>query len=292
MSGIKRALSAFCQAHKFIWSEGFLKMLTVPLLLTVAYFPIMIGACYFSAAIVVEFFEGQLGLDGDYGGWAWVEWLVEIILFLGIGVLGVITYRSVVLLFYSLYLDKIAEKVEASVTGQVIECNRPATQILGRMVVVALITIVGTVTMLLIEIGANLIPIIGGLIALALIIPCEMFLTGIGFIDPYFDRAGYSGMQSFRIMRNRFFTVGIFSAMGGLILLIPLFGWFLGPTYSVVAGIILALQFNAEHQAKTDSEKIENKPPPTKLQHKTPEQPPQQTVTDQPDPPKKNLRQP
>ena len=264
-------------------------MLTVPLLLTVAYFPIMIGACYFSAAIVVEFFEGQLGLDGDYGGWAWVEWLVLLILFLGIGVLGVITYRSVVLLFYSLYLDKIAEKVEASVTGQVIECNRPTTQILGRMVVVGIITVVGTVTMLLIEIGANLIPFIGGLIALALIIPCEMFLTGIGFIDPYFDRAGYSGMQSFRVMRNRFFTVGIFSSLGGLILLIPLFGWFLGPTYSVVAGIILALQFNAEHQAKKDSENLENKPPPIKLQHKTPEKPPQQTVTDQSDPPQKNL---
>ena len=116
-----------------------------------------------------------------------------------------------------------------------------------------------------------------------------MFLTGIGFIDPYFDRAGYSGMQSFRVMRNRFFTVGIFSSLGGLILLIPLFGWFLGPTYSVVAGIILALQFNAEHQAKKDSENLEKKPPPIKLQHKTPEKPSQQTVTDQSDPPQKNL---
>ena len=288
MSGIKLALSAYSQAHKFIWSEGFLKMLTVPLLLTVAYFPIMIGACYFSAAFVVELFEGYLGLDGDYGGWAWLEWLVELILFLGIGVLGIITYRIVVLFFYSLYLDKIAEKVEASVTGQVIECKRPTTQILGRMVGVAIITIVGTVTMLFIEMGANLIPVIGGLVALALIIPCEMFLTGIGFIDPYFDRAGYSGMQSFRVMRKRFFTVGIFSAFGGLILLIPLFGWFLGPTYSVVGGIILAIQINAEHQAKTDPEKLENKPPPPKLQNKTPEQPPQQIASDH-NSPNKNL---
>ena len=167
-------------------------------------------------------------------GLGWSGW-PEIILFLGIGVLGVITYRTVVLLFYSLYLDRIAERVENRAGDRL-----PTTQILGRMVVVGIITVVGTVTMLLIEIGANLIPFIGGLIALALIIPCEMFLTGIGFIDPYFDRAGYSGMQSFRVMRNRFFTVGIFSSLGGLILLIPLFGWFLGPTYSVVAGIILA----------------------------------------------------
>ena len=75
-------------ALPFLLIVGYILAIVVPLLLTVAYFPIMIGACYFSAAIVVEFFEGQLGLDGDYGGWAWVEWLVELILFLGIGVLG------------------------------------------------------------------------------------------------------------------------------------------------------------------------------------------------------------
>ena len=78
MNALKVTLSAFGQAHRFIWEEGFLKMLYVPLLLTVLYFTVMVGACYFSAAMVVEFFEGQLGLNGDYGGWAWVEWLAEI----------------------------------------------------------------------------------------------------------------------------------------------------------------------------------------------------------------------
>ena len=227
-------------------------MLSVPLLLTVLYFPVMVGACYFSAAVVVKFFEGQLGLDGDYRGWAWVEWSVEIVLFLGIGVLGIITYRTVVLIFYSLYLDRIAERVEKAVTGEVAESKRPPTQVLSRMTVVAIITILGTVLMLMIQLGANLIPVVGGLIALALVIPCEMFLTGIGFIDPYFDRAGLTGMKSFHVMRQRFFTIVVFSAIGGLILLIPFVGWFLGPTYSVVAGIIIALNIHSEYRVDAD----------------------------------------
>ena len=264
MNGLKVTLSAYKQAHKFIWGEGFLKMLSVPLLLTMLYFPVMVGACYVSAAMVVEFFEGQLGLDGDYGGWAWVEWLLEIVLFLGIGALGLLTYRTVVLLFYSLYLDRIAQRVEKAITGDVIECKRPPSQILKRMLVVAIITILGTFLMLMIELGANLVPLIGGLVALALIIPCEMFLTGIGFVDPYFDRVGLSGMESFRVMRRRFFDIAVFSAVGGLILVIPIFGWILAPTYSVVAGVILAMNIQKEKEGASPETKSANAaaPPP------------------------------
>ena len=283
MNALKVTLSAFGQAHRFIWGEGFLKMLSVPLLLTVLYFPVMVGACYFSAAMVVEFFEEQLGLDGDYGGWAWVEWLVEIILFLGIGALGFLTYRTVVLLFYSLYLDKIAERVEKSITGEVTECKRPPSQIVKRMLVVAIITILGTVLMLLIELGANMVPVIGGLIALALIIPCEMFLTGIGFVDPYFDRAGLRGMESFRVMRRRFFTIAVFSAVGGLILLVPIFGWILAPTYSVVAGVILAMNIQAESQDAFPDVKSANAaappPPPPSKSSAPPVLPPEASPT-------------
>ena len=163
-----------------------------------------------------------------------------------------------VLLFYSLYLDRIAERVEKAITGDVIECKRPPSQILKRMLVVAIITILGTVLMLMIELGANLVPLIGGLVALALIIPCEMFLTGIGFFDPYFDRAGLSGMESFRVMRRRFFTIAVFSAVGGLILLIPIFGWILAPTYSVVAGVILAMNIQIETQNALPEAKLAN----------------------------------
>ena len=52
MNALKVTLSAYKQAQKLIWGEGFLKMLSVPLLLTVLYFPVMVGACYVSAAML------------------------------------------------------------------------------------------------------------------------------------------------------------------------------------------------------------------------------------------------
>ena len=55
--------------------------------------------------------------------------------------------------------------------------NQQGFTLIELMIVVAIITIVGTVLMLMIELGANLIPVVGGLVALALVIPCEMFLT-------------------------------------------------------------------------------------------------------------------
>ena len=83
-------------------------------------------------------------------------------------------------------------------------------------------------------------------------------LTGIGFVDPYFDRAGLSGMESFRVMRRRFFTIAEFSAVGGLILLIPIFGWILAPTYSVVAGVILAMNIQKEKEGASPETKSTN----------------------------------
>ena len=59
-------------------------------------------------------------------------------------------------------------------------------------------------------------------------------------------------MKSFHVMRQRFFTIVVFSAIGGLILLIPFVGWFLGPTYSVVAGIIIALNIHSEYRVDAD----------------------------------------
>ena len=70
----------------------------------------------------------------------------------------------------------------------------------------------------------------------------------IGFVDPYLDRKGLSGADSFRIMLKNFFTIMFFSLIGGLLLLIPIFGWLLGPTYSVVAGIIIAIGIQSENQ--------------------------------------------
>ncbi|MEE2615652.1 MAG: EI24 domain-containing protein [Verrucomicrobiota bacterium] len=244
MNAIKVTLSAYSDAHKFIWKEGIIKLIKVPLLLTLAYFPFMFLTAYFLAGYIVSFFQDLLGTFVSEGGG--IESFLKIIVFFLFAVLSFITYRSVVLFFYSFSIDKITDRVEISVIGKKVECERTPKELIMRMIVMAFITILGTITLLLFELFANFIPLIGGLLALIFVIPCQIYLTGIGFIDPYLDRVGLSGAESFRVMRKHFFTIMLFSLFGGLILLIPIIGWLLGPTYSIVAGIIIALGIDNE----------------------------------------------
>ncbi len=239
MDAIKVSLSAFYQAHKIIWKDNILSFLKIPILLTISYFPIMLGICYFLAPMIVDFILDHFPSHAVEGGW--LEWTLEVLLFLLVGFLGFISYRTVVLIFYSFFLDDLAEKVELSIGGKKADYSRSTMQLLKRVIVVFIITILGTIGLLIVDLLANIIPVIGGVAALVLIFPIEMFLIGIGFIDPYFDRAGLTGMESFRLMRKHFLTIVVFSVFGNLILLIPIAGWILGPTYSVVAGIIIAL---------------------------------------------------
>ena len=246
MNAIKVTLSAYADAHKFIWKEGIIKLIKVPLLLTLAYFPFMFLTAYFLAGFIVEFFQDLLGAFASEGGW--LESFLKILVFFFFAALSFIVYRSVVLFFYSFSIDKITDRIEVSVIGKKIECQRTPRELIKRMIVMAFITIVGTVTLLLFELFANFIPLIGGILALVFVIPCEIYLTGIGFVDPYLDRVGMSGAESFRVMRKHFFTIMVFSLVGGLILLIPIVGWLFGPTYSVVAGIIIAFGIHNENQ--------------------------------------------
>ena len=246
MNSMKVTLSAYRDAHKFIWEEGIIKLIKVPLLLTLAYFPFMFLTAYFLAEFFIGFLLDMLGAFVSEGGW--VESFLKFLVFLLFAVFSFIAYRSVVLFFYLFSIDKITDRVEIFFIGKRIECERSPRELIKRMIVMAFITIAGTGTLLLFELLANFIPLIGGVVALIFLIPCQIFLTGIGFVDPYLDRVGLSGTDSFRLMRKNFFTIMVFSLFGGLFLLIPIVGWFFGPTYSLVAGIIIALGINNENQ--------------------------------------------
>tara|TARA_B100000965_G_scaffold359043_1_gene338834 strand:- start:232 stop:981 length:750 start_codon:yes stop_codon:yes gene_type:complete len=246
MNAIKVTLSAYGDAHKFIWNKGIIKLIKIPLLLTLAYFLFIFFAAYFLSGFIIDFFQDLLGNFASEGGW--LESFLKILVFFLFAAFSFITYRIVVLFLYSFSIDEITDRVEVSVIGKKIECQRTPRELIKRMMVMALITIVGTVTLLLFELFANFIPLIGGLLALIFVVPCEIYLTGIGFVDPYFDRVGLSGAESFRVMRKHFFTIMVFSLVGGLILLIPIVGWLLGPTYSIVAGIIIAIGIHKENQ--------------------------------------------
>ena len=61
MNSMKVTLSAYRDAHKFIWKEGIIKLIKVPLLLTLAYFPFMFLTAYFLAEFFIGFLLDMLG---------------------------------------------------------------------------------------------------------------------------------------------------------------------------------------------------------------------------------------
>ena len=69
MNAIKVTLSAYRDAHKFIWKEGIINLIKVPLLLTLAYFPLMLLSGYFLAGQIVGFFQRLIVNFVSDGGW-------------------------------------------------------------------------------------------------------------------------------------------------------------------------------------------------------------------------------
>ena len=247
MRSLKVTFSAFNQAHNILWKADIWHLFKVPIILTVIYWPILVFCCYYSASIVVDIILGSFTSIAGLGHW--MEWLLNILLFLLLGFLGLISFRSVVLIFYSIYLDGISEKVEG-LLGEKIECERTTKATIKRIVIIAALTISISFLLLIVNLLANVIPVVGGVLAFAILFPVQMFVMGTGYVDPFLDRAGFSGMGSFHLMKKHFWTVATFSLVGNLFLLIPIVGWFVGPTYSVVAGIIIAIGIFQENKTE------------------------------------------
>jgi len=166
------------------------------------------------------------------------------------GLLAYITFRVVVMLFYMPVLEFVAERVERRVLGRAIEDPKRWYQMIGRMGLIVAVTLVLSMTLALLSLAASFIPVVGTVVVMLGILPLQWFLAAVGYLDPSLDRRGYAVRASLRMLRSRFFTVVLFDLIGTAILLVPLVGWFLGPTYSVVAGIILVIRMLGEMPAK------------------------------------------
>lgn len=238
MTALRDTLSAFRQAHELIWRSGMWKYLAVPVVLTVLYLPVVVIAAFLLAGVSADAIAGILdGLLGEPPGWLLTT--VHAVFMVLYALLGFVTYRTVVLLFYAPFLDKIGEQVEARLIGSVPEDDRPWTAAIGRVVLMILLVVGLSIVLFLVNLVVSSLPFIGWLLSLCIVLPVQFFLLGTGYIDPVLDRHGCGVGKSFRLMRRKGVTVTVFAIIGSVLLLIPLVGWFLGPTYSVVAGVIL-----------------------------------------------------
>lgn len=242
MKSFFHSVSAFRQAHRIIWGAGLWRYFTIPIILSVLYFPILLGSCLYFSNLATGWLLDSIGWLGGFGIWA--RWAVNLLVLAVFGFFGIVTYRSVVMIFYAPFLDAISEKVEEIILGRKVTAQRNIIQTILRVGAIALVTIVCSVGLLFLDVAVSGIPLIGGLLTLIILLPIQFFIAGIGNVDPFLDRNGYGAMESFRLMRRNFGAVASLSILSSLFLLIPLIGWFIGPTYSVVAGVVLGIRID------------------------------------------------
>jgi uncharacterized protein involved in cysteine biosynthesis len=83
-----------------------------------------------------------------------------------------------------------------------------------------------------------------------------MFLSSAAFVDPYLDRRGMTPKQTFVLLWSKKTEMFFFGAAGLLLTIIPIIGWFIGPTYSVISGVALGVLLFEENLDKAPVKQI------------------------------------
>ena len=181
-------------AHRLIWRGGLKRFLMIPVLLSILYMPVMVLVCLGTAGWFTDWVLETFPRIHEMG--AWLRWLVRAFLLGLFGGLGLVTYRTVVFLFYTPFLDQIAERVEVQVLGANVSQPRGWAQSIGRVLGMIGLTIGLSIGLLIADAFVASIPLLGGLLVLIFILPFQFFVAAIGYVDPFLDRNGYPPLKS------------------------------------------------------------------------------------------------
>ena len=107
---------AFRQAHAMIWHGKIWRYLLLPIFFSILYLPILITICIGGATLVAKILSMVFSSFSTPGSWSW--WLTTLFTGLIFAVIGILSYRSVILIAYSPFLDKISLKVETRLLGE------------------------------------------------------------------------------------------------------------------------------------------------------------------------------
>jgi len=236
---LRLVVLSFKTAHHVIWKHSAWKTLLVPLTISALLLLTIAGLSYLCSSLLWRVIEGGIEQFVNLPDWAS---LLVIIFFVIVGLAPVyLLFRSLVMVIYGPFLDRIAEKAEFLISGSNKDYKSSLVDSLKRPVMMLGYAVVGGVAISGVSSVLGLIPLVGVLLSISFLLPANIFMSSISYIDPYLERSGYSPRQSFDLMRKNIVSIFFFGVIGLLVTSIPFFGWFVGPTYSVVAGVALSI---------------------------------------------------
>ncbi|GHB89996.1 EI24 domain-containing protein [Cerasicoccus arenae] len=230
---------SYAKAHELLWKLGYWKYLLAPIALSILLALVLLSLCWIFAASLGGWIQQSLNEVFQLPDWLRIPLLI-ILFIVGLGPCYV-AFRSLVMVCYGPWLDQLSVKAEILINGHSKEVDRSIWESIKRPLAMAVLTISAAIGAFFGGMVIGLIPLIGALLAGVVVPLIELFLSAVGYIDPYCERTGLTPTQSFAILRANAVGVICFALVGLLITLIPFIGWFVGPTYSVVAGVIYGI---------------------------------------------------
>ena len=248
-----RGLAAYPRAQRLVIRHRLWSWLVVPGLLSVAYVAalLFLGALWFDdlSRLLVEHW---LPAGWESGPFYWIALLL--MWFMGL-LIGFLAYRQVVLIVFAPLLGQLSETVEAREYGGVAPpfSLRQMTRDLARGLNVNLRylgwSLLGTAAAWLLV----LIPIAGAPLSAAGMVLVQAYFGGAGLMDPPLERRRATVAETLVLVRSR---RGLATGVGlgfVLLLLIPVAGWFLAPTYGTIAGTIAVHDYLGPDDGSRDS---------------------------------------
>jgi CysZ protein len=244
MGNFTAGLNDYLRAQRLLFREGLWPLFLVPGILSLLYLPL--------SAVLASFFLKDFT---SYVHENWVpdflqspltEMILTCFLFLMSLYLGFLLFRNVIMILYSPILSFLSEATELTAAGLTREEDAPEFSISGavksalRGTTMSFLSLIFSLIGLITAFSLAMIPVIGAVLAAILMLLLTVYLAGVGFYDPPLERrqAGIGASLTF-CWRNRGRVSGIGFGFT-LLLMIPVVGWVLAPSYGVIAGTLAA----------------------------------------------------
>lgn len=233
-------MKAFAIAHRLLFQHGFWRYLLFPVSFSVALVPLALWGGFEGFAALAQWVLGWFMDDGTTAASIVGTVLLIATLVLLAGPLFLV-FRGLVMLAYLPFLDRLAEKAERVVEGGPTTLARGLLSALWRWAAMFAITLAASAAVLVAGFLLGLVPLVGVVISTVFVAALQLWLGSVANVDPYLDRRGYSTRGALGLMWRFFFTLTVFGGLSLGATAVPVVGWFVGPTYTAVAGVVLGL---------------------------------------------------
>ncbi|MEE4357013.1 MAG: EI24 domain-containing protein [Desulfococcaceae bacterium] len=239
---ISAGLRSYAKANRVIFKYRLWPYMAVPGIMSFLYISslIWVGSLYVPD---ITSYISQNWIPG-FLQWGLVIFLTKALLWVLLLLTGYITYQPVIIILFSPVLSFVSEVTEQKIYHQPsIPLNlKYLLEDMYRSLLINMRNLIRMVIFILLAWLLIIIPLAGGALSALTIFLVQSFYNGFSMSDYTLERKRYKIKERIRYSKeNRALLVGV-GAGFTTILMVPLLGWFLAPSYGTVAATIATLE--------------------------------------------------